>query len=107
MDLLRSDALAWIVAAIAFLALLARSLVFRRLLFTAAIATRAFARWIAGLVAGRRGHGPAEVRRAFEELGPTYIKLGQIIASSYGLFPERYCREFERCFDRVPPFPFE
>jgi predicted unusual protein kinase regulating ubiquinone biosynthesis (AarF/ABC1/UbiB family) len=46
------------------------------------------------------------IRRAFEELGPTYIKLGQLVASSQGLFPERYCLEFRKCLDRVPPFDF-
>jgi predicted unusual protein kinase regulating ubiquinone biosynthesis (AarF/ABC1/UbiB family) len=33
--------------------------------------------------------------------------LGQIIASSPGLFPEPYCEEFKKCLDQVPPFPFE
>lgn len=50
--------------------------------------------------------GPIELRLAFERLGPTYIKLGQLIASSSGLFPPRYCREFQRCLDRVPPEPW-
>ena len=50
---------------------------------------------------------PVIVRQAFEQLGPTYLKLGQIIASSPGLFPEDYCQEFEKCLDQVPPFPFE
>jgi predicted unusual protein kinase regulating ubiquinone biosynthesis (AarF/ABC1/UbiB family) len=56
---------------------------------------------------GERGHGPELVRAAFEDLGPTYIKLGQIIASSHGLFPEAYCREFQKCLDRVRPFSFQ
>ena len=47
------------------------------------------------------------VRRAFEELGPTYIKLGQLVASSQGLFPERYCLEFRKCLDRVRSFEFD
>jgi aarF domain-containing kinase len=55
-----------------------------------------------------RGYEPLEnpriVRRAFEFLGPTFIKLGQVIASSPGLFPRRYADEFQRCLDRVPPF---
>src|ERR1022692_5321093 len=51
--------------------------------------------------------GPIVIRRAFEELGPTYIKLGQLVASSQGLFPERYCLEFRKCLDRVRPFPFK
>jgi len=50
---------------------------------------------------------PELVRRAFEELGPTYIKLGQIVASSPGLFPPAYVAEFQKCLDRVPQFPFE
>ena len=50
---------------------------------------------------------PELTRRAFEDLGPTYIKLGQIVASSPGLFPERYCVEFQKCLDQVPPFGFD
>lgn len=50
--------------------------------------------------------GPREWRLAFESLGPTYIKLGQMIASSSGLVPERYVQEFQRCLDRVPPEPW-
>jgi len=46
------------------------------------------------------------LRSAFERLGATYIKLGQIIASSPGLFPEEYSTEFQKCLDRVPAFPF-
>ena len=49
---------------------------------------------------------PELVRRGFEFLGPTYIKLGQIVASSPGLFPPSYVAEFQRCLDQVPPFPF-
>jgi aarF domain-containing kinase len=47
---------------------------------------------------------PRILRRAFETLGPTFIKLGQVIASSPGLFPRRYSDEFSRCLDRVKPF---
>src|SRR6201999_730628 len=54
----------------------------------------------------RDATGPVVIRMAFEELGPTYIKLGQLVASSQGLFPERYCLEFRKCLDRVPPFDF-
>jgi predicted unusual protein kinase regulating ubiquinone biosynthesis (AarF/ABC1/UbiB family) len=48
---------------------------------------------------------PRILRRAFESLGPTFIKLGQVIASSPGLFPKRYSEEFSHCLDRVKPFP--
>jgi aarF domain-containing kinase len=49
---------------------------------------------------------PALMRRGFERLGPTYLKFGQIIASSPGLFPKPYVEEFQKCLDRVPPFSF-
>lgn len=46
------------------------------------------------------------LRRAFERLGPAYIKLGQIISSGRGLFPEELVEEFKACRDQVPPEPF-
>ncbi|MBI2708997.1 MAG: AarF/ABC1/UbiB kinase family protein [Actinobacteria bacterium] len=46
------------------------------------------------------------LRRAAEALGPTYIKLGQIISSGEGLFPEELVEEFKRCRDQVPPETF-
>jgi len=48
---------------------------------------------------------PRILRLAFEKLGPSFIKLGQVIASSPGLFPKRYSDEFQYCLDRVKPFP--
>ena len=50
--------------------------------------------------------GPVAWRLAFERLGPTYIKLGQMVASGDGLFPPRYSEEFRRCLDAVPSFAF-
>lgn len=47
------------------------------------------------------------LRRAAEQLGPTYIKLGQIISSGEGLFPPELVNEFKRCRDQVPAEPFE
>ncbi|HEV7723043.1 MAG TPA: AarF/UbiB family protein [Iamia sp.] len=46
------------------------------------------------------------LRLAAEALGPTYIKLGQIIASGEGLFPAELVTEMRRCRDQVPPEPF-
>jgi predicted unusual protein kinase regulating ubiquinone biosynthesis (AarF/ABC1/UbiB family) len=40
---------------------------------------------------------------AFEELGPTFVKLGQLIASSPGLFPAPLATACRRTLDRVPP----
>jgi ubiquinone biosynthesis protein len=46
------------------------------------------------------------LRRAAERLGPAYIKLGQIISSGEGVFPEALVAEFKRCRDQVPPETF-
>jgi ubiquinone biosynthesis protein len=46
------------------------------------------------------------LRIAAEHLGPTYIKLGQIISSGEGLFPEELVSEFKKCRDQVPPEPW-
>jgi ubiquinone biosynthesis protein len=47
------------------------------------------------------------LRLAAEQLGPTYIKLGQIISSGEGLFPAELVEEFKKCRDQVPAEPFE
>jgi ubiquinone biosynthesis protein len=44
---------------------------------------------------------------AFEGLGPTYIKLGQILSSGEGIFPEELVREFKLLRDKVRAEPFE
>ncbi len=46
------------------------------------------------------------LRRAFERLGPSYIKLGQILSSGEGLFPEELVDEFRLLRDRVPAESF-
>ena len=53
----------------------------------------------------RRPPLPLRLRVAFARLGPTYVKLGQVIASSPGMFPEEWTREFASLRDRVPAFP--
>jgi len=47
------------------------------------------------------------LRIAAERLGPTYIKLGQIISSGEGLFPAELVKEFKLCRDQVPAEPFD
>ncbi len=59
-----------------------------------------------GLPYERLSH-PRLLRLFFEDLGPTFIKLGQIIASSSGMFPDPYVQEFQKVLDRVRPFSFE
>jgi ubiquinone biosynthesis protein len=48
---------------------------------------------------------PRRLRIAFGQLGPTYVKLGQLIASSPGLFPPEWPEEFASLRDQVPAFP--
>lgn len=45
------------------------------------------------------------VRQALADLGPTFIKLGQLIASSPGLFPATLSEELRKLLDDVPPEP--
>ena len=47
------------------------------------------------------------LRVAAEHLGPTYIKLGQIISSGEGLFPAELVNEFKLCRDQVPAESFD
>ena len=56
--------------------------------------------------AGSRAGLSRRLRIAAERLGPTYIKLGQIISSGEGLFPDELVSEFKKCRDQVPPERF-
>ncbi len=51
---------------------------------------------------------PAErMRLALEELGPTFVKLGQVMATRIDLFPPDWIAEFEKLHSAVPPVPIE
>ena len=50
---------------------------------------------------------PARVRRVLEELGPTFVKLGQILATRGDLFPPEWIVEFGKLQDAAPALPFE
>ncbi|RAL51336.1 hypothetical protein DM860_010838 [Cuscuta australis] len=50
---------------------------------------------------------PMYLRKLFERMGATYIKLGQFIASAPTIFPPEYVQEFQYFFDKAPPVPFE
>ncbi len=50
---------------------------------------------------------PVEWRLALEDLGPTFVKLGQMLATRPDLVPPPYVEEFRKLQDQVPPFPFQ
>lgn len=47
------------------------------------------------------------VRSCLQELGPTFIKMGQIASTRRDLIPEYITQELEKLQDRVPPFSFD
>lgn len=47
------------------------------------------------------------IRMSFEELGPTFIKLGQLLATRPDLVPEDFVYEFSKLHDSVQTLPFE
>jgi ubiquinone biosynthesis protein len=47
------------------------------------------------------------MRLALEELGPTFVKLGQLLSTRPDVIPHTFVREFEKLQDDVPSFPFE
>ena len=53
-----------------------------------------------------RGVTPEKLRLILEELGPTYIKLGQIMSMHSDILPRRYCDELMRLRSEVTPMPF-
>jgi predicted unusual protein kinase regulating ubiquinone biosynthesis (AarF/ABC1/UbiB family) len=105
-EIARGSLAVWMAVAAIGVAAALTSRTVRRLLRTVWVGLRAGVAVLFARMRGRRDQAPAIVRHAFEDLGPTYIKLGQLIASSQGLFPERYCAEFRKCLDRVRPFDY-
>lgn len=49
------------------------------------------------------GFTPVELRTTLEDLGPTYVKIGQIMSSRPDLLPESYCKELEKLRQTVKP----
>ena len=69
---------------------------------------------VAGLAVARlrrseeaRASLPRRIRLALEELGLTYLKLGQYLAMRFDVLPADVCRELGKLFDEVPPLRLE
>jgi ubiquinone biosynthesis protein len=59
-------------------------------------------------LAGRRDNRwGVSLRQMLEDMGSTYLKLGQYLAIRFDLLPAEVCRELEKLFERVPPVPFD
>lgn len=52
------------------------------------------------------GITPEKVCKAMSKLGPTFIKIGQIMASRYDVLPQEYCEALSKLRSNVEPMPF-
>jgi ubiquinone biosynthesis protein len=50
---------------------------------------------------------PVRIRRALEELGPSFVKLGQLLSTRVDLFPPQWIAEFEKLHSQVPAVPYD
>lgn len=50
---------------------------------------------------------PVRLRNVLQDLGPTFIKFGQILSTRHDLIPEDFIQEFSQLQDHVPPMPYE
>ena len=53
-----------------------------------------------------KGLTPVKIRSLFEELGPTFVKFGQILSMRSDMIPEEYCRELAKLRTDVRPMSF-
>lgn len=53
------------------------------------------------------GLTPEKAVAILEDLGPTYVKIGQIASNRSDLLPKEYCDAFEKLRADVPPMPFD
>jgi ubiquinone biosynthesis protein len=71
---------------------------------------RAMLAWFFRLFLGREYIGqpfPVQLRRRLEILGPTYVKLGQILSLRLDVLPEAVTQELRNLFTNVPAVPFD
>lgn len=50
-----------------------------------------------------KGINPVKFRKILEDLGPTFVKIGQIMSSRQDMFSKRYCQELVKLRDNVSP----
>ena len=75
----------------------------KRITQTSLAIQRAGLRW----VLNRQKPMPVLARETMEDLGATYIKLGQFVASAPSLFPHDYVEAFQDCLDQTTPLSFD
>ena len=54
-----------------------------------------------------RGMTPEKIRQVLEDLGPTFVKLGQVMSMRPDFLPHEYCDELMKLQTEVKPLPFE
>lgn len=54
-----------------------------------------------------KGVDPVKLRMILEELGPTFVKIGQIMSTRQDMFSERYCKELVKLRETIPPMSEE
>ena len=80
----------------------------RKMKQTRATADAGRGREIVGILARHgagRGMTPEKLRLILEDLGPTFVKLGQILSMRTDLLPVRYCQELEKLRAQARPMP--
>ena len=55
----------------------------------------------------QKGMDPVKLRLILEDLGPTYVKIGQIMSTRQDVFSQRYCEELVKLRSSVTPLPYE
>ena len=64
-----------------------------------------FFRFLSPFYWGKRPPRAVRIRRALEDLGPIYVKFGQILSTRRDLLPDDIALELAKLQDQVPPFP--